>query len=109
MVPGRFHVTKLRPTRFDGNDVHCTEEFKSERYAAIFFCQRRGNERVPALARTFIENLGMSMPPEAEGPVPTCVERMLEPVIRAGGRIKVEPGRGPAPRPCSRGRLLGPR
>ena len=47
--------------------MHCTLPFTGDRYAAVFFCIGRVNDRLPALSRAYIEHLGFGMPPEAAG------------------------------------------
>ena len=39
------HDVRNKPVQFDGNLLHFTQAFDGERYAIIFFCQGRGNER----------------------------------------------------------------
>ena len=72
-VKGNAHDTRNRPVLFDGNVLHFTKRFVRvasdvpvERYAVIYFCQGRFNERTPSMARDYLKGLGFNPPQHIE-------------------------------------------
>jgi hypothetical protein len=60
----------------------------------VFFVHSRGQDRIPALVRAYMEELGFVMPEKAaSAPKLTWQEQQILPIVKAGIRVKDEPGR----------------